>query len=165
MISGISTADPFVPQTAQVAAEHGAVAACRFWAFDRASFPNGRPAGFQSDWDNGTPQVQQALAALNAPELRAKAIAIGDSHKVKLPCCCCLPPAFTPGSTEATLNEMQTGFINEAANATGHGIELVVRSFANGGENGGYRDFLILLLVPPTAAVAAGPSLIQMDVE
>ena len=65
-------------------------------------------------------------------------------------------------SEKASLHQ----FINEVANATGHGIVLVVRSFKGGAENGGdsYSDFLIMLLMPPTAAVTAGPSPI-LDME
>jgi hypothetical protein len=133
---------------AKFASKYGAVAACKFWAFDRSAMPSGKPAGFQTEWTNGAPKTLAAVQGLST--VQKMAIEISEKHKVKIPCCCCLPPAFTPGAAAAVQNEMTTGgFAAAAASATGHAVQLHTE-WLNDNQSTATHHF-ILLLIPQAA--------------
>jgi hypothetical protein len=137
-----------------VASHHGAIAVYEFWAFDRSNSTNGKPAGFQLSWSNGSAQAQAGTQGIST--LQSMAIEIGDRHKVNIPCCCCLPPAFTPGSVEAVATEMNSGFVAAVANATGLST-MVIAEWVSDNKSSNPYVFLILLPLAAQSAMQAPP--------
>ena len=134
-----------------VASHPGAIAVYEFWAFDRSNWTNGKPAGFQLSWSNGSAQAQAGTQGIST--LQSMAIEIGDRHKVNIPCCCCLPPAFTPGAVENTATEMNSGgFVAAAANATGLST-MVITEWVSAPDNVA-NPYVFLILLPLAAQSA-----------
>ena len=139
-----------------VASHHGAIAVYEFWPFDRSNWTNGKPAGFQLSWSNGSAQAQAGTQGIST--LQSMAIEIGDRHKVNIPCCCCLPPLFTPGSVESTATEMNSGgFVAAAANATGLST-MVITEWVSASDSSNPYVFLILLPLAAESAMQAAHS-------
>jgi len=138
-----------------VASHHGAIAIYEFWAFDRSNWTNGKPAGFQLSWSNGSTQAQAAAQGIST--LQSMAIEIGDRHKLSIPCCC-LPPAFTPGSVENTATEMNSGgFVAAAANATGLSTMVIAEWVSDNNSSNPYVFLILLPLAAQSAMQAAHP--------
>ena len=134
-----------VKDVSSVVADHkDAIAVYEFWAFDRSNWTNGKPAGFQLSWSNGSAEAQTATQGLSA--VQSMAIEIGDRHKVTIPCCCCLPPAFTPGSIEKSKSEMNSGeFLAAAANSTGFSAVVTSKWISDKDSS---NPYLFLALLP-----------------